>query len=193
MKVKETSPVYATCKKSYTYQDYIDLPQDDKRYEILNGELNMVPAPSTYHQDVSGNLEFAIRKFLEANPLGKFYDAPVDVVLSEEIVIQPDLLFIRYENSKIITEKNISGALDLVVEILSPASAYYDLIEKKEIYEQFGVQEYWIVDPKKQWVEIYENSKNKFELDQRLEKTGTLKSPLFESFQISLPEIFDTN
>jgi len=77
-----------------------------------------------------------------------------------------------------------------VIEILSPSTGYYDLTEKKEIYAEFGVKEYWIVDPKKQWVEIYMNDNNKFKLEQRSEKHGTLKSTLLEGFQIELNKIF---
>jgi len=190
MKVKETSPRYLTQKKLFTYQDYIDLPEDGKRYEIINGELIMAPSPSTGHQDVSGNLLFEMRKFLEKNKAGKIYHAPIDVVLSEHQVFQPDILFITNENAKIITEKNISGPPDLVIEILSPTTGYYDLIEKKEIYEKFGVREYWIVDPKKQWVEIYFLEGGKFKSIQRLEKAGILKSHILEGFEIALETIF---
>lgn len=72
------------------------------------------------------------------------------MVLSERNVVQPDILFIKTENLSVIKDKNIAGAPDLIIEILSPSSAYHDLLDKKEIYAQFGVQEYWIVDPKKQ-------------------------------------------
>ncbi len=150
----------------------------------------MVPAPSTNHQDVSGNLEFELRKFIEEHKVGKIYDAPVDVVLREDIVLQPDILFIAKENLHIITEKNISGAPDLVVEIISPTSGYYDLVEKKEIYEKFGVKEYWLVDPGKHRVEIYFNEDGKFKLEQRIEKSGQIKSKVLEGFTISLEKLF---
>nr|NIR48553.1 Uma2 family endonuclease [candidate division KSB1 bacterium]NIR69031.1 Uma2 family endonuclease [candidate division KSB1 bacterium]NIS24097.1 Uma2 family endonuclease [candidate division KSB1 bacterium]NIT71016.1 Uma2 family endonuclease [candidate division KSB1 bacterium]NIU24716.1 Uma2 family endonuclease [candidate division KSB1 bacterium] len=152
MQVKETSLRYN--KKTYTYQDYLDLPEDGERYEVINGELVMVPAPDTNHQDVSGKIEFELRKFNEKIHAGKIFDAPIDVVLSEENIHQPDILFIANENSQIITDKNISGAPDLIIEILSPSTAYYDLVEKKDNYEKFGVKEYWIVDPKKRRVEL---------------------------------------
>lgn len=191
MNVKETSPLYSTPKKIYTYQDYLDLPEDGKRYEVINGELIMAPAPSTGHQSVSGNLEFELRKFVEKHNVGKIFDAPIDVLLSEHNVLQPDILFIANERKHVITEKNIFGAPDLVVEIVSPSSGYYDLIEKKEIYEKFGVKEYWIVDPKKRWLEIYFNDNGKFRLAQRAEKTGTAKSTILTGFEIQLDRLFD--
>lgn len=190
MKVKESSPAYLTQKKLYTYQDYLDLPEDGKRYEVILGELVMVPAPNTLHQVISGRFEYELRKFVEKHKIGEVFDAPFDVVLSETNVVQPDILFISKERSKIITAKNIAGAPDLIIEILSPNTGYYDLIEKKEIYEQFGVREYWIVDPKKQWVEIYTNENNKFKLKQRQEKEGVLESVILQGFKIDMAKIF---
>ncbi|MFQ5824828.1 MAG: Uma2 family endonuclease [bacterium] len=190
MKVKETSLNYLTQKKIYTYQDYLNLPEDDKRYEIINGELVMVPAPSTNHQDIGLNIKYELKRFIEKYKVGKIYDAPTDVVLSETNVVQPDILFITKDHYDIITEKNITGAPDLIIEILSPSTGYYDLIEKKEIYEKFGVREYCIVDPKKQWVEIYTNKANKFALKQRLEKAGVLESWVLRGFQLGMEKIF---
>jgi len=190
MKVKETSPAYLTQRKVFTYQNYLDLPEDGKRYEVINGDLIMVPGPNTDHQNVSGNLEFELRMFVKKHQIGKVYDAPYDVVLSENNVFQPDIMFVSNENSKIIKEKNITGAPDLIIEILSPATGYYDLTEKKEIYAEFGVKEYWIVDPKKQWVEIYTNETKKFKSEQRLETSGILKSRVLDGFEISLQKMF---
>ncbi len=190
MNVKETSPIYRSPKKVYTYQDYLDLPEDGKRYEVINGELVMAPAPSTGHQSVSSNLEFELRKFVEKHKSGKMFHSPIDVVLSKTIVLQPDILIVLNEHKQIITEKNIAGAPDLVIEIVSPSSGYYDLIEKKEIYERFGVEEYWIVDPRKQWLEIYFTGDGKFRLIQRLEKAGIAKSKVLPGFQIQFAKVF---
>ncbi|MFQ5770647.1 MAG: Uma2 family endonuclease [bacterium] len=191
MKVKETSPSYLTHKKIYTYQNYLDLPEDGKRYEIINGELIMTPAPITIHQRIHAKIVFELRKYTEKHKVGEVFYAPFDVVLSETNVVQPDILFVSNENANIITDKNISGAPDLVIEILSPTTGYYDLIEKKEIYEKFGVQEYWIVDPKKQWVEIYLNAENKFHLDQHLQQGGVLNSKILKGFEIEFNTIFE--
>ncbi len=132
--------------KRYTYEDYIKMP-DDVRYELIDGELLMTPSPATRHQIISGNINDIIRSFVKKNNLGTVFYAPCDVVLGNENVFEPDLLFISKENSSIITEANIKGAPDLVVEVLSPSTADRDLIKKKSIYAVFGVKEYWIVYP----------------------------------------------
>lgn len=190
MDVKETATTYPSKKKNYTYKDYLELPDDKNRYEIINGELVMTPAPKINHQRISGIIELQLRLFVEKNKLGEVFDAPCDVFLTEKDIVQPDILFVSNENKKIITEDNIKGAPELVIEIISPTTAYYDLIEKKELYEKFGVKEYWIVDPKKQWVEIYTPTNKKFKLAQRIEKSGQVSSKLLKGFQLELKEIF---
>jgi Uma2 family endonuclease len=189
MKVKETSPAFRTEKK-YTYDDYLQLPEDDKRYEVIHGELIMTPAPFTIHQKTCLKIVDLLLQFIKENKVGELLFAPVDVVLSEDNVVQPDILFVAKERSHIITERNVSQAPDLVVEILSSATGYYDLVEKKELYEAFGVQEYWIVDPKKHWVEVYFKEAEKFKLLQRLEKEGVLASKVLKGLQVELVKIF---
>ncbi len=190
MEIKEAVAASWGRRKIYTYQDYLDLPEDGKRYEVINGELIMVAAPNTSHQIASRNIEFDLFQFVRENHLGQVFDAPFDVVLSETTVVQPDLIFIATENSGIITEKNIGGAPDLVIEILSPYTAYYDLLEKKELYATHHVREYWIVDPQKQWIEVFVNRDGKFELRQRVEKTGVVSSEVVKGWQIDLNSIF---
>ena len=190
MKAKEPALAYLVKTKKYTYEDYLNLPDDGKRYEVINGELVMVAAPNTFHQVVSGNLEYLLKSFLQKNKIGKIFHAPIDVFLENITVVQPDIFFITNGRSDIITEKNIHGAPDLIIEILSPGTAYYDLIGKKEIYEKFAVKEYWIVDPIKQRIEIFENKNNEFELAQKLELGGIARSSVVKGFEASLKDIF---
>lgn len=191
MKVKDSIASYGVAKKNYTYQDYLELPDDGNRYEIIEGELVMPPAPYTIHQEIKGNIYFEMRKFINETKPGKIYDAPTDVVLSDINVVQPDILFISKENLQIITLKNIKGVPDLIVEIISPSTEYYDLFAKKETYERSGVKEYWLVDPQAQWVEIYLNVNQKFKLHQRLDKEGVLKSKVLTGFEIAMETAFN--
>jgi len=191
MKVKEAIATYHVPKKVYNYQDYLELPDDRTRYEIIEGELIMSPAPLTVHQQVSLNIVLELGSFIRRTKIGKIYFAPTDIILSDINIVQPDILFISKENLQIITAKNIKGVPDLIIEITSPATGYYDLSGKKDLYEKFGVSEYWIVDPMKQRVDIYQNFENKFELLQRLEEKGILKSNILKGLELELETIFD--
>jgi len=176
-------------KKKYTYEDYLKTP-DDKRYELIEGELLMTPSPITNHQRISGRIEFALRKFVSENDLGEVFDAPYDVYLDDENVVQPDMMFISKGRSKIIGEKNLQGAPDLVVEILSESTAYRDLIQKKKLYAKFGVKEYWIVVPEEKTIDIYNLKDKAYILYKSYSKDATLESMSLRGFRIELKNIF---
>ena len=176
--------------KVWTYEDYLRLT-DDKRYEVINGRLIEMPAPTTWHQDVSGNLEFIMRMFVREKRLGKVYDAPIDVVLGDRYVLQPDILFISKDRLEIIGERAIMGPPDLIVEIISPATVRRDTIVKKGIYERFGVKEYWIIYPDERAVEVWVLSdKGKYEFFSVAEGEGRVKSKVLEGLEIDLKEVF---
>ena len=176
-------------KKKYTYEDYLKTP-DDKRYELIEGELLMTPSPAPKHQKISRELESEILKFVKANNLGEVFDAPCDVYLDNENVVQPDILFISKERLNIIGEKNIQGAPDLAIEIISESTAYRDLVQKKKLYSKFGVKEYWIVVPEEKSVEIYILKNNVFQPYKIYSKDDILESPLLTGLKIGLKEIF---
>ena len=139
-------------KKGFTYADYLTWP-DDERWELIDGEAyNMTPAPTFKHQKIVFNFASLLRNALKGNPCVAGI-APTDVVLSEYDVVQPDVFVVCDE--KKITEANIQGAPDLIVEVLSPATALKDKREKKNLYEKYGVKEYIIVDPAAQYVERF--------------------------------------
>jgi Uma2 family endonuclease len=178
-----------TEKKKYTYADYLKTP-DDERYELIEGELLMTPSPVTRHQRISRKIEFMLEKCVTENDLGEVFDAPYDVYLDAENVVQPDLLFVMKERLNIIGEKNIQGAPDLVIEIISEATAYRDLVQKKKLYARFGVKEYWIVLPEESSVEVYTLKDNTFGLYTTYGRDDTLKSPLLQKLKIDLKKIF---
>lgn len=131
----------------FTYEDFLLFPNDGKRHEIIDGDHFMTPSPDTKHQRVSGNLFNAIANFLKGRKNGEVFTAPFDVMLSDEDIVEPDLLFVSADRSAIITDKNVQGPPDLVVEILSDSTRKTDEIVKRKLYERYGVREYWIVDP----------------------------------------------
>lgn len=137
----------------FTHQDYLGLPDDGKRYQIIEGELYVIPAPIPYHQMVSKNIERILYDFTKKQG-GRVLRAPCDVVLINTDVVQLDVFFIRQERLNIIKEKNIQGPPDLVVEILSSYSEKIDKISKTKLYARFGVKEYWIVNPEKKEVTV---------------------------------------
>ena len=175
--------------KKYTYEDYCKI-SNDKRYELIEGELLMTPSPVTRHQRISRRLEFILEKFITENNLGELFDAPYDVYFDNENVVQPDLLFISKDSLHIIGEKNVHGAPDLVIEIISENSAYRDMVQKKKLYAKFGVKEYWVVIPEGEEIEIYTLKDKTFQLYKTYGKDNTLESSLLEGLKIGLIDIF---
>lgn len=176
------------------YEDYLSFPDDGKRREIIDGELFVTPAPNTQHQTVVLNLATALKVFLDQSGLGSVFVAPIDVVLSDSDVVQPDLLFVASEQQDRITEANIQGAPDLAVEVLSPTTRRTDEVVKRKRYEQFDVREYWIVDPELETVKVYRRGdSNAFERVAELAKESgdTLTTPLLPGFAIPLAKIFE--
>ncbi|HFE65168.1 MAG TPA: Uma2 family endonuclease [Caldithrix sp.] len=176
-------------KKTWTYQDYLRL-DDDKRYEIINGELIMTPSPLSVHQRILVELTSLFHVFVRGKNLGTVFCAPTDVVFSEKNIFQPDILFISKENQKIIKEKNIEGAPDLIVEILSPSTALNDLTIKKDVYQESGVKELWYVSPDEKSVVIYQNSEKGFKQLATGKGDEKVQSKLLEDFSVQLKELF---
>ena len=172
-----------------TYEDYCNTP-DDERYELLDGDLVMTPAPREVHQRVLMNLTLLLGLSVERTGVGHVYIAPFDVVLSDTNVVQPDLLYISNERAHIITEANVQGAPDLVVEILSPSTADRDLTVKRGIYARHGVQEYWIVDTDARTVTVLLRDAAGFAEFGVCGEGQTLDSPTLRGFTIDPGEIF---
>lgn len=172
-----------------TYEDYLRLPEE-KRYEIIGGDLFMTPAPSTRHQEVSGNLGFILWDFVRRHNLGKVYYAPCDVILTEHDIVQPDILFISRKRQHIITEANIQGAPDLIAEILSPTRTWMDQRLKKALYARCGVKEYWIVDPDEKRVEVYLLGKEGYQLKGNYSEGDRIESQVIKGLVIKMEEIF---
>lgn len=140
-------------KVRYTYADYCQLP-DDRRYELIDGELYLIPSPGSQHQRVFFRLARLMADFVESLFLGVVYVAPLDVILSDHDTLQPDILFVAAGRESIITPRACEGAPDLVVEVLSPSTSRRDLVLKRERCAHFGVREYWLVDPAARSLEL---------------------------------------
>jgi len=176
-------------KKKYTIDDYI-LLEEGAPFQLINYDLVMSPSPIPEHQIISGRIFNKISAFLEqTNNNGIAMYSPVDVNLDEGNILQPDLLYISESRINII-QKRIEGAPDLIIEILSPSNAYYDLKQKKQVYEKYGVKEYIIVDPIDQNVELYFLKDGTYHLHQKAVKGEQLKSLVLEGFSIDVDKLF---
>jgi Uma2 family endonuclease len=173
-----------------TYENYCLLPDDRNRYEILDGELSVTPAPRTKHQSSSGALYFALRHHIIAPRLGKIYAAPTDVILASTTVVQPDLIFIGNDRLHIITERAIEGTPTLVVEILSPATQQNDRITKAQLYAKYGVPHYWLLDPDRQVLEAYELSGDQYYLVTKAQDADLFTPSLFPGLTIRLADLW---
>ncbi len=178
--------------KQWTYQRMIQELPAESRYEIINSELyDMSPTPNSQHQRISRELEFLLISFVKNNKLGEVFDAPMDVILDKRNVVQPDILYVAKENSHIITKKCIEGVPNLVVEIISPSSYYRDQVEKKELYERFGVKEYWIIDPANTVIEIFTLKENKYVLHAFIAEEGKVYSAMLQGFEVNIHDIIN--
>lgn len=175
-------------KKRYTYEDYAKLPEGSP-YQLIGGKLIMVPSPTPYHQRISRKIEFLLLQHVEKNDLGEVLYSPIDVYFGEEDTFQPDIIFISKERLSIIGDAKIEGAPDLIIEILSPSTAYYDLGRKYKVYEEAGVKEYWLIHPDRKRIEIHINREGTFELVHAVEETGIIKSELLKNFEVDLEKI----
>lgn len=174
----------------FTYEDYKLMPEE-KRCEIIEGDILMTPSPVFRHQAIQMTLSVTLFSFVKEHDLGYVVTAPMDVILSPENVVQPDVLFIAKERSTIINDMGaVAGAPDLAVEILSPSTAARDQVLKRKLYARFGVREYWIVDPGTQTVEVMTLAGNTFETWQRFTAEQSLISPLLPGLSIRLGDIF---
>jgi Uma2 family endonuclease len=176
-----------------TYEDYLLFPDNGKRHELIQGDHYMTPAPSTKHQRISRNLVIAMGAFIRQHALGELLDAPCDVIFSVEDIVQPDVLFVTSARKGIVTEDNIKGAPDLIVEILSDATRKKDEVTKRKLYERFDVSEYWIVDPELETVKVFRLSDHQYIRTAELstEAHDTLTTPLLPEFRLALADLFD--
>ncbi len=177
----------------FTYEDFLLFSEDGKRHELIDGDHFVTPAPSTRHQRISLRLATAIEVFLKDHPLGELFVAPCDVVLSDVDVVEPDLLFVASSRQAIISERNIQGPPDLVVEILSDSTRKTDEMIKRKLYERFGVREYWIIDPDLDTIKIHRKGQDGYTRPGTLtrEHDHQVTTPLLPGFHVALAELFE--
>lgn len=173
-----------------TAEDYLRLPESGPRYQLIDGELHMAPAPNLYHQKISWNLVKLLSCYLDTQQVGQAFCAPCDVYLDAHNVVQPDLLFVATGNLHILAEDGVRGAPDLVVEILSPATALLDTKTKRAIYARSGVKEMWLVDPILCQIHLYEFARDPAKAVRLVDDDETFETALLPGLVVSAAEVF---
>jgi len=173
-----------------TAHDYRDLPEIGPRYQLVEGDLHMAPAPNRYHQGILVFLAGEFSAWLKQNPTGRIYLAPFDVYLTDLNVYQPDLSYFSKSRYAYLTDEGASGAPELVVEILSPSTSKLDLGAKKDIYARTGVLEYWVVDPAVRVVKVYNLAENADTPVATLTEGRVLTSVLLPGLVIGVTDLF---
>ncbi len=173
-----------------TYEDYVTLPDDGRRYEILDGELAVSPSPTSAHQLVSENLSFGLSAWVRARGLGRIWYAPLDLILEPSVVMQPDIFFISNARSSIVTKRGVEGAPDLVIEILSESTAARDRGVKMHIYARHGIARYWIVDVDRRTLEVHALRDPDYELTATYSDSEIAQLDVPDGFVLRLAEIW---
>ncbi|MFB9276470.1 Uma2 family endonuclease [Cohnella cellulosilytica] len=172
-----------------TYEAYAEMPDDGQRYEVLEGELELMsPAPSTVHQVIGSALHLHVQGCASEYFI---LIAPLDVILSRTNVVQPDLIMVHRSRADIVTMRGVEGAPDLVVEVLSPWLHKRDRERKLNIYAKHGVPEYWIIDPAAQTLERFElNGELQYELRELCENDDRISSDKLPCVSFPVGELF---
>lgn len=176
-----------------TYDDFLLFPDDGQRHELIDVEHYVTPSPNLRHQRISRRLVQSIANWLDEHPTGEVFDAPLDVLFSRFDVVEPDLLYVSNERaSELLSGQHVTGAPDLVIEIGSPSTRQRDETIKRRLYEQFGVTDYWVVDPEIDVIRIYRREGNAFARPVELSREAgdVLATPLLPGLEIPLSRVF---
>lgn len=174
-----------------SFEEFCQLPESNLPHELIDGELRMPAAPNWRHQEILGNVYVALREHVKHRDLGYVALAPVDVVLdrSRPLVLQPDVLYVSRERAGIVQDK-VYGAPDLTVEIFSGGGAVFDRTEKAAFYAQYGVREYWLVDPDAETVEVRRLEPQGYEITGRFGHGDAIRSTLFPDLVLPWDQVF---
>lgn len=173
-----------------TYTDILSLGESNQRMELLDGEFIMSAMPSSKHQRIATTIGFMLEAYSQSRNTGIVLSSPIDVVISESIVLQPDVSYLSFERSNIDDGKKYTASPDLVVEILSESTEERDRTFKFREYARGGAKEYWLVSPEKKEIEVYENSGRGFQLQKIFNQSDIMSTPLFPDAQFMVKDIF---
>lgn len=176
-------------QRLWTYDEMVaELPETNLPVELWNGEIIMSPAPHPNHQRIVRNFFRKLDHFVMGRELGEVLFSPADVVLTKNRVVQPDVLFISKARLGIV-KNYIAGVPDLAMEVISEASWQRDRIQKKALYEQFGLPEYWIIDPDIETIEVFALIKGVYQLHSRAVGSQIAKSRLLAGSSLAFQDL----
>jgi Uma2 family endonuclease len=175
-----------------TYDDLDAIPKECEgdRHELIDGELVVTPSPTWDHQTISANIFSALDRLVRAQHLGSVRFAPIDVRLTPDNVLVPDIIFIARDRLHVAGPKTVDAPPDLVVEILSPGTRRRDLSTKRDLYAQFGVREYWVVDPDDRTVTVFERVGSMYQPVPAL-ADGTIQSRVLPALELTRDAVFE--
>jgi Uma2 family endonuclease len=173
------------------YDDFWELPEDGNRYEIIDGKLYVTPAPAMRHQLVSTRLTNTLHQHVISARIGHVFHAPAAVNLGPHRQVQPDLFFVSREKTRLVTPREVAGAPDLAIEIVSPSSKKTDRVVKAAAYADSGISWYWIVDPDERTIEEYRLEDSWYRLVRKWEEPEVFEPKLFPGLTLALESLFD--
>lgn len=173
----------------YTREDFYSLPEstDGKRYELIDGDLIVSPSPDYFHARIVQNVNYLLDHFVRQNNLGVVLCSPYDIELTENFIVVPDLIYISNKRQSIITRRNAQGAPDLLVEVHSPSNASRDRGVKRKRYQQYGVREYWMVDPDKRSLTVCDFDKD---VERVYGEADTFDCPSLPGLTVTVADVF---
>jgi Uma2 family endonuclease len=176
--------------RRWTFDETVaEMPESNLPTELWDGELIMSPSPSFFHQEIVDRFHDHLKAWVHQHRLGKTAIAPLDMVLTQRHVTQPDVVFISNQRLGIITDR-LRGAADLVAEVISLGSRRRDRLDKRDLYEQHGVKEYWLIDPEALTVEVLCLEAGTYRLAGRWRTGESAQSRLLAGFEVPVKALF---
>ena len=179
---------HATSRPPKTIDDYLALP-DEVRAELIGGEIYVTPPPFLDHQRVVRRLLTRIDAWVQACAAGEVFDSPVGVRLPSGAVVEPDLVFVTVANRGILRERMIEGVPDLMIEVVSPGHPERDRLVKRDLYEENGVPEFWLVDPPAGGIEVFRLEDSEYRPAGWFTRGSVLETLMLPGFRLSVDEI----
>jgi Uma2 family endonuclease len=185
---------FAVSERRLTATEFLRVPEDGKRHELVDGVHYVTPSPNVRHQLIVGRLHLALARFLEGRPAAaRVFLGPLDVVLSERDVVEPDLLVVAADQAHILTRANVQGAPAIAIEVISPGTRNWDATTKRRLFDERGVGEYWLVDPVRDCVTVFRRAEDgSFPESAVFEAAshGVLETPLLPGWSVATAELF---